>query len=206
MSVPIAFPAARDAFAGLVREVKTRCDLDARLPDWPFLAPTAGFAAIYEYDRVLGGDFGVVLEALAREYGDDVVTVLGIFPPPSYYQKEYDYSPGFQVGRDDLPDSHGDRQWHEPNGDPTGALSFTIDVFAITGDSEAWSVWAQRDWEIGLLLTPRSAGPWQEVSIPSYGRDLDLDTIRSPAGWGMPLTRKDRKAFWENIRERGSGV
>jgi hypothetical protein len=38
-----------------------------------------------------------------------------------------------------------------------------------------------------------------------FDRDVDLDDLRGPEGWVMPLTATDRATFWRNVHERGSG-
>ena len=200
----VSFPESAEAFSDLQARVQELLDTETRLPAWPFLA-RSGFATIYEYDRLLGGDFGAVLQALAELHGDEDVTVLGLEPEASYYRRSYDYFPGFHIDRDSISEGYSLGLRREPGGDSAGALAYTLNVIAIVGSSGAWSVWGQRDWEIGILLTPESSGPWLEVPVAWYGRDLDLDSIRSPAGWGMPLTEEDRSTFWHNVRERGSG-
>lgn len=198
------FPERDEEFLRLQDDMQRELDIAARLPSWPFRAPT-GFATIYEYDQVLGGTFGSVLDALADTYGDEACGIVGLEPTVDYYRVAYGHYPGLWLRRDSLRDGYGIGMRHEPGGDPTGALAFTINVIGMFGTSGAWSIWAQRDWEIGLLLTRDSLGPWLDQPVPWFPRDVDLDTIRSPSGWGMPLTEEDRSTLWRNLRERGSG-
>jgi hypothetical protein len=198
------FPSDPAEFAEVVDSVSRSVDSSRRLPDWPFRAP-GGFLTIYEYDRVLGGQFGRVLESLAADFGDSDVYLMGVVPEASYYVDSYDRFPAFRVGRGSLEASYGAGMRHEPNGDPTGALGDSLDVVVMAGSSGAWSIWAQRDWEIGLLLTPVPSGSWRSTDVPSFDRDTDLNSIRSPAGWGLALSEGDLATFWRNARERGSG-
>lgn len=205
MTTAVRFAESAEAFAGLQAALQVQLDTAARLPDWPFLTPS-GFVTIYEYDRILGGTFGAVLETLAQVYADQVVTVVGLDPPQAYYWDEYSCFPGFQIDRSSLSDGYAIGLRHEPGGDPTGAMAYTTNILGLTGSSGAWSVWGQREWEIGLLLTPESEGPWLRAPVPWFGRNVDLDSIRSPAGWGVSLGEKERSTFWRNLRERGSGT
>ncbi|MDQ6946008.1 MAG: hypothetical protein M3256_06975 [Actinomycetota bacterium] len=204
MTTEVRFAESPEALTGLQVALQRQLDTATRLPDWPFLA-ASGFVTIYEYDRVLGGTFGIVLESLAQVYGDEAATVVGLDPPAAYYQKEYNYFPGFQIDRDSMTEGYAVGLRHEPGGDSTGAMAYTTNVLGLTGSSGAWSVWGQRDWEIGLLLTPQAEGPWLQAPVAWFGRDVDLDSIRSPAGWGVPLGEQERSKFWRNLRERGSG-
>jgi hypothetical protein len=188
----------------LLAELRGELDPTARLPEWPFLA-NSGFVTIYEYDRLLGGSFGTVLHALAQFHDDRTVTVVGLDPPTAYYSDEYGYLPAFQITRDSIVDAYAEALRYEPGGDATGAMAFTVNVVGIVGSSGAWSAWGQRDWEIGLVLTDEAQGPWLEGQVAWFGRDVDLDSIRSPAGWGASLSEEERFTFWRNIRERGSG-
>ncbi len=201
---PSLFPASNDDFQALQDFVAVRVDLDARLPSWPFRG-ARGYAAIFEYDRILGGSFGNVLAQLARTYSDDTATAVGIEPRPAYYRDEYGLLPAFRIPGERLGIDYGDALRFEPGGDPTGALGDSLDVIAITGSSGAWSVFGQRDWEIGLLLAPDSNGPWLDAGVPWFAFDVDLDAIRSPAGWGTSLSENDREEFARLCRERGSG-
>jgi hypothetical protein len=203
VSTAARFATTADEFAELTRRVSGPIDISQRLPAWPFRAPT-GFATIYEYDIVLGGDFGLALEALAGTHGDDVVYVVGVEPEMTYYRDEYGMLPAFEVNAAELADGYFAGITHEPGGDGTGALNFSLDAVAMTGSSGAWAVWAQRDWEIGLLLTPEPEGPWLATE-PWFDREIDLAEIRAPAGWCMPLTDDDLTTFRQNVRTRGSG-
>lgn len=191
-------------FNRLARSVAATLDPEARLPAWPF-RPDGAFTHIVEFDRVLGGDFAAVLAALAQAYGDRNVTTVVLDPDLRYYSEAYGLLPGFQVEASSLEKGYNDGLRHEPGGDPTGALAYTANVISIVGSSGAWSVWGQRDWEIALLCTPHDSGPWLSASVPVFGRDLDLDSIRSPAGWGMVLSEEDLRTFWRNVQARGSG-
>lgn len=106
-------------FKEIVDAVWRSVDSSRRLPDWPFRA-SRGFLAIYEYDRVLGGQFGRVLESLAVDFGDREVYVLGVAPEASYYLDGYEMFPAFRVGRGSLGVSYAAGLRHEPDGDPTG--------------------------------------------------------------------------------------
>ena len=204
MKADVSFAKSDQAFSTLVNAVRLQLDVDRRLPDWPFLQPT-GFATIYEFDRVLGGSFGKVLEALAKVYGDHDVAIVGLEPLASYYRDTYRFFPGFKLGSAGLAESYVTAMYYRPDNDPTGSLGHSLNVMGITGSSGCWSVWGQRDWEIALLLAADADGPWLSATVPSYGRDIDLDSIRSPAGWGVPLSDAALSTFWRNVGERGSG-
>jgi hypothetical protein len=191
-------------FVELKRVLAGSLDLSARLPNWPFRAES-GYVTIYEYDRVLGSSFGAVLQALADAHGDVTVAAIGLSPEPAYYRREYGFFPGFETAGASVGVDYGVGVRWEPGGDPTGSLGDTLDVIAIAGASGAWSVFAQRDWELGLLLTPNPVGAWLHSGVPWFGRDIDLDSIRSPSGWGASLSQIDLATFWRHVRERGSG-
>ena len=197
------FPSNASEFAEVVDAVSQVVDSSRRLPDWPFREPS-GSVTIYEYDRVLGGGFGGVLDALAKDFGDSEVYVLAIRPEASYYVEHYHMFPAFTAERGSIEASYMAGMFHRPDDDPTGALVDSVNVVAMTGSSGAWSIWAQRDWEIGLLLAAGPPTAWRSTDVPWFDLDIDLDSIRSPAGWGLPLSENDLATFWRNVRGRGS--
>jgi hypothetical protein len=204
MSASVRFPADSVEFGRFVDLVERHVDASRRLPEWPFRTAT-GFVTIYEYDRVLGGSFGRVLEALVSDFGDSEVNVVGVVPESSYYLDGYDMFPAFVIAAGDIADGYLAGLRQEPDGDPTGALGDSLDVVAMAGSSGAWAVWAQRDWEIGVLLTSAPSGAWRSVDVPWFGPDADLDSIRSPAGWGLALSEADLTIFRDQVHKRGSG-
>lgn len=198
------FPGDSAEFTEIVGVVAQSVDLSRRLPEWPFRA-SSGFLTICEYDRVLGGQFGRVLEALAVDFGDSDVCLAGVVPEAPYYRDGYHMFPAFRVASETLAAGYAAGLRYEPDGDPTGALGDSLDVVAMAGSSGAWSVWAQRDWEIGLLLTATSTGSWRSTDVPWFDREIDLNSIRSPTGWGLALSESDLASFARNVQERGSG-
>ncbi|GAA4625637.1 hypothetical protein [Cellulomonas oligotrophica] len=191
-------------FDRLAQSVGVVVELGARLPAWPF-RPQRAFSHVIEYDRVLGGDFAAVLLALARTYNDHAVATVVLDPDVGYYSDAYGILPGFQVETASLEAGYVEGLRLEPGGDATGALAYTADVIAIAGSSGKWALLGQRDWEIALLCTPQDSGPWSRTPVPVFGRDLDLGSIRSPAGWGVELAEDEVREFWENVRSQGSG-
>lgn len=204
MSGEVVFALRGDTFKEFERDVTERVDDASRFPDWPFRTGS-GFAHVYEYDRVLGGSFGTVLAALAAAYQDSFVTVAVFDPVAEYYQTGYDFYPAFRTHGNAIEAAYGDALRHEPGGDPTGAIAFSANVVGMAGASRSWALWGQRDWEIALLLTPDDLGPWLDAPVPAFGRHMDLGSIRSPAGWGVDLRESDLRAFWRNVRDKGSG-
>lgn len=202
---PDAFPGSESGFLALWDGVDASVDLRARLPGWPFRG-ASGCATIYEYDQVLAGSFGAVLHELADAHRDAAVTVAGIEPDPAYYRNSYGFFPAFRFATGDIRTGYGAALFWEPGGDPTGSLGISLNVVAIAGSSGTWAVMAQRDWEVGLLLTPEREGGWLATGVPGFRTGVDLDSIRSPAGWGAVLSEGDRATFARHLRERGSGT
>jgi len=92
----------------------------------------------------------------------------------------------------------------EPNDDVSGALVESADAIAMCGSTGRWAVWGQRDWEIGILLTDGSFAP-PEDSVPSFSDSTDLELIRSPEGYCVPLSPSALREFHDNWRaEAGS--
>ncbi len=200
--LPDCFVASSEHFLRLLDRFRAVVDLDNRLPAWPFKAPS-GFVAICEFDDIFGG-FGRVLERLAEFYGDAFVMLLGV-DRISFYRSRYGIWPALQFEASSVREEYwGVLHW-DPEDGFMPELGHAVDVVAIAGSSGRWGVWGQRDWEVGLLLTPDRAGPWCDEGVRFFGRDLDLDDIRGPEGWTLPLTEDMLAEFWGNFDRRGMG-
>jgi hypothetical protein len=204
MSEGVHIPESRHEFAACLTEVAEVLDVNLRLPDWPFLAPT-GYVSVCQYDHILGVNFVPVLQALSAAHGDGEVTLVTLEPLPSYYWKAYSHFPGFRVERASLPDGYWSGLNREPGGDPAGAVVNTANVVALAGSSHAWAVWGQRDWELGLVLTPTPPGDWLEAGVPFLDAREALVNFRGPRGWTKELTELEIASFLRNVEERGSG-
>lgn len=202
MSV-IATPDGEPEFQTLQDSVASRVDLAARFPAWPFRA--RGYATIFLHDHILATGFGHVLDALAQAYGDEAVTLVGVDPPPAFYRDEFGFLPALQLPREYVREGYGDALWLDRGDDAMAVLAVSLNVVAVTGSSGAWAVWGQRDWEIGVLLTPDRGGAWLDAGVPWSGTDVDLEVVRSPPGWGLPLSDAELAEFARQLRERGSG-
>lgn len=199
-----------DEFAGTEAEfedwqlmVSGQVQLGARLPEWPFVTER-GYATIFEYDRILSGPFGSVLAELARTYSDDAITVVAIEPDSAYYRREYKLLPALRLRRESIERRYGELIRFEPAGDPTGSLEVSANVLVITGTSGLWAVFAQRDWEIGLLLTTQAHRPGLGDGVQSFGPETDIRSLRSPDGWGVPIADDARTEFERNVRQRSA--
>lgn len=149
---------------------------------------------------MLGGRFAAVLIALAQTYGDRTVATIVLDPDARFYSEVCGFLPGFQVEAGSPETGYGTGLRYDPVGDPAGATEYAANVIAIAGSSGRWVLWGQRDWEIALLCTPQGSGPWERMPVPVFGRELVLDSIRSPAGWGVALGEAELREFWQSVR------
>lgn len=197
--------ASEEELASWMAECAKVIDLNSRLPNWPFLVP--GYATICEFTRAVGGAFAPVLVALAEAAGDDHVTLVVPEPQATYYSTEYSFLAGFRVDRDALgTDAYARGLFYEPGGRATGAIAIGADGVAIVGSSGRWAVWAQRDWELGIVLAPLPSSPWHTVGIPFLSdARAAVEAFRGPPGWVMPLSDPEVETLARNIKARGSG-
>lgn len=198
------FPAAESEFWDVRNSVEEYIDTDSRFPEWPFRGKT-GYGAIFEYGYVLSGRFGSVLHRLVKEYGDESVDVVGVEPAWQIYRSLHDHSSSFRISGEDVESGYGAAMYFRPHGVISGALGHTLSVVAIVGSSRNWSVFAQLDWEIGVLLARSAEGLWLADDVPWFPLDIDLDEIRSPVGWAYPLEELDLREFARQCRRYGYG-
>lgn len=177
---------SRDSFAVV--------DASIRLPRSPFRIP--GTTDICQFNWAIGGKFAPVLRALAEHYGDTSVIAGVIEPDPvTYYENGYGYHPKFSLLTSVLTEGAlWERLSFEPEGDPTGAIAFTADIFAIEGSSGQWGVWAQRDWDVALIRSDVTGGQWLAAGVPFTSVDEALTAFVEP-DFKTPLSAGERDRF-----------
>lgn len=182
MSAPEVFPQDLKEFHRIREQVAKAVALSGGLPESPFVFGWKE-SAVFEYDVVLSDAFGAVLAELTRRCGDSNVALLGLNPTATYYREGYGFYPALHLSAARVRAGWTQALFWEPDGDPTGSLAVSLNTVAAAGDSGEWAVWAQRDWEVGVLAGSFGQG-FRVDDAPSHGADIDLDQIRSPSGWG----------------------
>jgi hypothetical protein len=201
MSAVVRYPQDASAYELILGQVKRVLDIDQRLPQWPFIAP-AGHADICQFSLAVEGPFDAVLEALVGTYGDETVSLVILQPSPIYYRENYGSYPAFMTSAAGIADTYWDLVSYEPGGDPTGAASYTAEVAAIVGSSGAWGVWAERTWDIAIVLSQQANGPWLSRGVTFVSAEEALANFTEPE-FKVPLAAQDRSTFLANVRNRG---
>lgn len=204
MTIAAFYPAETTVFRSILADIRRLVDPDARLPAWPFLAPT-GVVDICQYSNAIEGPFGPVLQSLVDYHGDASVNLVVLDPSPRYYRDGYGSYPAFRVAGSGLASTFWDLVAHEPRNDPTGAVIYTADVVAIVGSSGQWSVWGERSWDLSIVLSQTEGGPWLSCGVPFVPVEEALSDFTMP-DFKTPLPDNVRSEFLRNIRERRSGV
>lgn len=193
------------AWRNSLLQVSEVVDLSARFPRWVFRVPQ-GHITIFEFDVVVAAVFGDVLARLAAVYGDTEITVVVLDPPKDTLKDLCGRLPSFILRASEVVDDYGAAIFASAGSGLVDELAYHAENIAIVGTSKRWGVWAQRDWEIGILLTQHESGPWLGVEdAPGFSKDFDIVDLRSPEGWDMPLTDGQLREFRRNFAERGTG-
>lgn len=158
----------------LLGEVSELLAVDCRLPDRPFRA-SSGHVDVCQYGHAVEGSFGPVVQALADVHGDESLTVVTLDPSPAYYREHYGTYGSFRVSGPGIGDAYREAVAYEPQGDPTGAVTFTADVVAMVGSTGLWSVWAERSWDLALVMSQHPAGSWLASGVPFVAVETALD-------------------------------
>jgi hypothetical protein len=147
--------------------------------------------------NAIAGPFGPLLQSLADFHGDESVTTLVLDPTPASYREYYGGFPAFSLPRGDLATAFWDCVSYEPGGDPTGAVIFTADVATTVGSSGAWAVWAERWWDLAIVLSDTVGGPWLSQGVPFVPVEVALADFTEP-DFKMPLSPLQRGTFLAN--------
>ncbi|MDP9903112.1 hypothetical protein [Arthrobacter bambusae] len=106
-----------------------------------------------------------VLQALVEAHNDTSVSLAVLDPAPAYYRDNYGSYPVFTLPGVTIDDNYWDAVTFEPGGDPTGSVAYTANVVALVGSSERWAVWAERSWDMALVLSQHTNGAWTSAGV-----------------------------------------
>ena len=195
------YPEAEEDYASIRAKIAEFVRLEDRYPAWPFRAPS-GHADFCEYSDAIEGDFDFVLQALTAHYGDTSVNLAVLEPSPQlYYCTHFGRYPAFTLATHELP-----RYWEavsfEPTGDPTGAVIFTADVVAISGDTGRWAVWEERQWNLSIVLSDEPNGLWTRGPVTFSEIEDALSWYIEPP-YKIPLDPAERSQFLRNVSAFG---
>lgn len=179
--------------------IASRFDLGKRFPEVPIVGLT-GKGWIVPFDDILTSMFGGRLLELSRSFDDRWVEVLAADQNELRWLERLQVLPGFVVDLEDLPGGYRDGLWESPNETQGHQLALVGDVFAIAGSSGKWAMWAQRDWEIGLLVTSDDFVLVESEESPFMRPEEDFEMWRGPAGWTLELTPSMLEEFRAKIR------
>lgn len=169
-------------------------DLSRRFPQIPLLK-LGGHFSVCEYDQLLNPAFGHVIESLMNSFADDKASFVQVEPPMSVYRNLFNREPFFEFDASNAARKYFAAIEFEPSSETGGAFSYTSDALAVSGSSGSWSVWGQRDWEIGLLRTDTADGPWLARGVYFQSAFEPFDGLRGPEGWVMPLSEGELAEF-----------
>jgi hypothetical protein len=202
MSDVMRYPVDSAAFDAILGHVERVVDSGARLPDWPLRNRRTANIDVCQYSHAIEGAFGPVLQSLADFYSDDVVTTLVLEPAPAYYRAQYGAFPIFSLPRRDIAAAFWDCVSFEPEGDPTGAVVNTAGVVTSVGTSGTWAVWAERSWDLAIIMSQTAGGPWLSRGVPFVPVEAALADFTEP-DFKTPLSSERRNTFLENFGPAG---
>ncbi|MCP2180059.1 hypothetical protein LY12_001321 [Prauserella alba] len=197
---PDFYPADLASYQQIFEGVERALDVEIRLPQWPFRA-ASGNVDICQFYLAIEGRFGPVLQALADAHHDESVSVCVFEPTADYYRENYGSYPAFTLPREKLTRNYWGAVSHEPGGDPTGALTYTANVVGITGSTGAWAVWAERSWDLAVMVSQIKDGCWRSVGVEFVHPEVALADFTEP-DFKVPLPSADRATFLHNFRAR----
>ncbi|HVK26541.1 MAG TPA: hypothetical protein VM677_34770 [Actinokineospora sp.] len=196
------YPSEEAVFERILGEVKRTLQTDLRLPEWPFRS-AIGNAEVCQFSLAIEGPFGAVLQSLVDAHGDASVSLSVLDPNPNYYRDNYGSFPAFTLPGQAVGQTYWEAVAHEPGGDPTGSVAYTANVVGIAGSTGAWAVWAERSWDLAIVLSQRIGGAWASCGVTFVPADAALADFTEP-DYKVALPPHERAMFLDNIQMRGT--
>lgn len=196
------YPSDNPSFEIVTAAVERVLQVSSRLPEWPFRVPL-GNADFCQFSLAIEGPFGAVLEALVDTHGDASVSLAVLDPSPMYYRDNYGSYPVFTVPAAGISQTYWHYVTYEPNADPTGAVAYTANVVGVAGNTGAWAVWAERSWDMAIVMSQIVGGPWTSVDVDFVSAEDALAHYTEP-NFKIALQTHERATFLDNVRKRGT--
>jgi hypothetical protein len=163
-------PLSEPEFEIFRKEIDDAIDITVTLPAWPFREDRGNVDA-FEFEMLFSWDFPVVLQSLAATHGDSYVTMLSV---DSFGEL---IRPIWRITiSPNMAGPYGFAHYREPEldaGDKQSPLNVVAERVAIVGSSGSWSVWADRDWELGLVHSHIVGGPWLNQTLIPFTATAD---------------------------------
>jgi len=185
------------------RDVRT----EVLLPKWPFVQRT-GTVRFCAWDDVLSGDFGRVFRLLCEAHGD---TEMSIATFSQGGQREFSGVRKLPIVRLDVAELDDDSYWEAIGADPGPNYAFPIwpgaEIVAATGSTGGWSLWAEVEWEIGVIRTTSLASDLVPPSIATMFTSLDtaIDVYMAQALRTDEVPQRIRDSFHAAFKDAERG-
>jgi len=210
MSVSSPYPKTAEEDDASWALVTRSVEPGVQLPDWPFVRDD-GWVTFCQWNDVISGDFGDVFRALCEHHGDDCVVVATFNRGGVRRLTDGRLLPIVRLESAELSKRN---YWTSIQAQPGSLYAFPLfpgaEVVAATGSSGRWAVWAQVDWEVGVVLSTRPPGSWLNVVDDLSFVDLDfaLSNYMQQALGDRAMSEATRESFWSVFasRDRGDGL
>lgn len=188
------WPRDEDRYLDLLSSVERLLNTSVRFPELPFRAGR-GNLDICQYSHAIEGSFEPVLQALVDSHADESVTVATFDPEPAEYREEYGTFGAFTIPGRRISETY----WDAVAQESTGELIFSANVVAQVGSSGRWAVWAERSWDLAIIMTEGAGGPWLSCGVEFVPVEVALENFTEPE-FKKPLKDDQRAKFLRNVR------
>jgi hypothetical protein len=197
MSTIGEWPRDNDRYVELLDGMEGFLDTALRFPALPFRSKL-GNLDICQYSHAIEESFEPVLQSLVDTYGDDLVTVATFDPEPLEYQDHYGTFGAFTISGRGISETY----WSAVAQESTGELLFSANVVAQVGSSGRWAVWAERSWDLAIIMSDRAGGPWLSCGVDFVPAEVALENFTEP-DFKEPLKGNQRATFLRNVQGMG---
>jgi len=148
-------------------------NIHENLPEQVFKAHLTQFIFL-EFDLIRSSLFWSGLQFLFQVGGDNLIFLAVLDPDPqAYYFHHFNRYPVIRISPTDSESDYGNDLHSEPPGSPADSIASNSTIVTLIGDSGKWAIWADRDYDIGIL---------------AFDKSIQIDTLPSLAESLLPLS------------------
>lgn len=157
-----------DIFLEKLSEIDLLVETNKSLPH-PVLKSQFSKFLVIDFDEVMEDSFFEKINTFARKTGSSKCTFLVLTPDPNKFFDYFKNYPSFEISHEDSYEDYFYITRNEPHPNSDDAILYSMEVAVLYPELRNWVVYADRDFEIGIVGFRETET--MESFVSTYGKE-----------------------------------